>query len=185
MLWVGVGVGVVIAVVVAVLLSRGGHSASNVTLTPQSTGASGLTAPLHIGDFVALCGTTPCSSPPATATGAPGNSVSQTYVRPSTNEGLLYEACDCGGLDAAQLVQRGDFRGQFGANPSVVTLNRSGTQYTCMTGAAPPGGRQAVSVCAWKAGSVVYALEGDPAIDPQALIVLASSPEAQAGASGR
>lgn len=169
---------VVIAAVVAIVLSRGGQSASNVTLaSPSTSGLSGLRAPLHIGDFVALCGTAPCSSPPTSPTGAPGNSVSQSCVRPSTNEGLLYEACDCGGLDAAHLVQRADLRGQFGANPSVVTLDRSGTQYTCMTGAAPPG-RQAVSVCAWKTGSVVYALEGVPAIDPQALIVLASSPEA-------
>jgi hypothetical protein len=134
---------------------------------------------MHIGDFVALCGTAPCSSPPTTSSGeAVGNSIAQTYARPSTNQGLLYEACDCGSLDAAQLVQRADFRGQFGANPSVVTLNRSGTQYTCMTGAPPAGQSQAVSVCAWKAGSIVFALEGTPALDPQVLITLSSSPTA-------
>jgi hypothetical protein len=180
----GIAVVAVIAVV-ALVATRGSNGPTSSTSSGSHgvSTASLLTPPLRIGDFVALCGAQPCSATVTTALGQPDNIFSQTYRRESPRQSLVFNACRCGNLSAGDRIQRPDLRGQFAADPSVVTVDNGGTQYTCISGAPAPGETGAVSACAWNKGSLVFAIEAVPALDANAIVALA--PAAESGTTGR
>jgi len=170
----------VVVAVMAFAGCGGGSSGTSIGSSPSDSSAV-LSAPLRIGEFVAQCDGAPCTTV-TTALARPDNIISQPYVRDSPRQSLVLSACRCDNLAASELVQRSGIRAQFGADASVITVDSNGTQYTCMTGSAPPGQTTAVSACAWNAGPTVYSLVAIPAVDPQTLIELA--PLAQVGTAG-
>jgi hypothetical protein len=187
-LWIGVTAAVVLLVIaVAFLATRGGSTSdaprnSRASSAASSGGAAAqLVPPLRFGDFVAECGAAPCTSV-TTVVGQPSNIFSQPYLRASSGQSLLFNACDCGSLGAADRIQRPDLRGQFGDDAAVVMVDSGGTSYACMTGSPPPRENGKVIVCSWNAGPVVFALEAIHALDPNEIIAIA--PLAQAAASG-